>query len=422
MNNNQPLFTVLIPTRERCDTLAATLRTCVSQDDDNFEIVVSDNFSQDATRVVIESFHDSRIRHINTGHRVSMTSNWEFGLSHVQHGYVTIIGDDDGLLPGAIRRMRTLMTTLNWPQAVVWKVSNYGWPNNVDANERNRLNIPLGDSVKRQDAAVVLKDVVEFKTLYFFLPYLYSSFVHTDAIAKAKEISDGKFFHSVTPDVYSGIALACVMDSYYFSSRPYSINAASHHSNGAAQLGDSGHREMNVKYESENDLRFHPRLISAPSVAILTAEAYFQAQQFFERAQLNTLDVQLALQSALKVSAIQSLSRYETMLTVVREIAQINHIEEEVKSMIEQTPHQPKDNRAILGYNIAFNTLRLDTTPFAVRDVYDACALCHHVLTLKDLGIHTPTNIAKSTLRFVRKFVQGGGDHFTRSRKLSSRK
>ena len=60
-------FSVIIPTRERSDTLQSSLKTCVGQDYDNLEIIVSDNFSTDNTREVVESFDDPRIRYINTG-------------------------------------------------------------------------------------------------------------------------------------------------------------------------------------------------------------------------------------------------------------------------------------------------------------------------------------------------------------------
>ena len=58
-NFNNQHFTVVIPTRERYDMLEYALRTCVMQDYDNLDIIVSDNFSQDRTREVVESFKDS---------------------------------------------------------------------------------------------------------------------------------------------------------------------------------------------------------------------------------------------------------------------------------------------------------------------------------------------------------------------------
>ena len=59
MNNAQNHhFTVIIPTRERSDTLQHALHTCVIQDYDNLEILISDNLSQDHTREVVESYKD----------------------------------------------------------------------------------------------------------------------------------------------------------------------------------------------------------------------------------------------------------------------------------------------------------------------------------------------------------------------------
>jgi len=96
-------MTVVIPTRERCATLPFALRTCIEQDYADLEILVSDNASRDDTAAVVATFHDPRIRYVNTGTRCSMTRNWEFALQRVTGDYVTFIGDDDGLLPGAVR-------------------------------------------------------------------------------------------------------------------------------------------------------------------------------------------------------------------------------------------------------------------------------------------------------------------------------
>ena len=104
-----PKITVIIPTRERAVVLENALRTVTSQDYKNLEIIVSDNYSMDGTDKVVEQAKDSRIRYLNTGKRLSMSHNWEFALSHVQDGWVTFIGDDDGLLPRAISRIAEII-------------------------------------------------------------------------------------------------------------------------------------------------------------------------------------------------------------------------------------------------------------------------------------------------------------------------
>jgi len=73
--NNLPKFTVIVPTRERADVLGPALKTVVEQDYDNLRILVSDNFSNDSTRDMVESFRDPRIIYINTGKRLSMSLN-----------------------------------------------------------------------------------------------------------------------------------------------------------------------------------------------------------------------------------------------------------------------------------------------------------------------------------------------------------
>ena len=90
-----PKITVIIPTRERCDVLEKSLQTVTTQDYDNLQIIVSDNFSNDGTEDIVRSTHDSRVKYVNTGKRLSMSHNWEFALSHVTEGWVTIIGDDE---------------------------------------------------------------------------------------------------------------------------------------------------------------------------------------------------------------------------------------------------------------------------------------------------------------------------------------
>ena len=83
-------FTILIPTRERADTLYHTIRACLNQTYSNYEVIVSDNYSQDNTYDVVHSFSDSRLKYINTGKRMSMSENFDFALSYVSDGYVML--------------------------------------------------------------------------------------------------------------------------------------------------------------------------------------------------------------------------------------------------------------------------------------------------------------------------------------------
>ena len=97
--HTKPFISVIIPTRERADTLLFAIKTAFDQNSDDYEVIVSDNFSQDNTKEVVESFSDPRLVYVNSGRRLSMCDNYEFGLEHARGEYIIFIGDDDAIMP-----------------------------------------------------------------------------------------------------------------------------------------------------------------------------------------------------------------------------------------------------------------------------------------------------------------------------------
>src|SRR5437764_11178263 len=102
---SDPRFSVIIPTRNRAETLRVTLRSCTEQDFGPFEIVVSDNDSKDDTRAVVQAAGSSHIRYVKTPRALSMTLNWDFAVAQARGDYVLLIGDDDALMPHALQEL-----------------------------------------------------------------------------------------------------------------------------------------------------------------------------------------------------------------------------------------------------------------------------------------------------------------------------
>ena len=170
-----------------------------------------------------------------------MAEHWEFALSHVREGFVTILGDDDGLLPGAVRAARRLIIDHD-VKAVTWQKIEYTWPNHIIPDFRNWLQIPLGSNVELLKARDVAADVVGFRASYPRLPCIYNSFVSTDLISAYREKNNNEFFGGASPDVYSAFAIASQVDSFAFCGRPLSINGGSGKSNGTLHtLGEKNH-------------------------------------------------------------------------------------------------------------------------------------------------------------------------------------
>src|SRR5580698_8719580 len=92
-------FSVIIPTRERAASLRHSLSTCLDQNFDDYEVVVSDNGSSPATRRVVDEAGSTKVQYFRTPRALSLASSWDFAVSHARGEYVLLIGDDDGLLP-----------------------------------------------------------------------------------------------------------------------------------------------------------------------------------------------------------------------------------------------------------------------------------------------------------------------------------
>ena len=97
-----PRFSVLIPTRERPDTLRHTLRTVAEQPGNDYEVVVADNASGPATRQIVAKFGLPHVRYVRSEELLPMALNWERGLEQCQGEFVTVLGDDDAFLPSTL--------------------------------------------------------------------------------------------------------------------------------------------------------------------------------------------------------------------------------------------------------------------------------------------------------------------------------
>jgi glycosyltransferase involved in cell wall biosynthesis len=293
-------YTVIIPTRDRAETLEATIRTCLRQTYKNFEIIVSDNCSDDNTKEIVEGLRDPRIRYINPGRRLSMSGNFEFALGHASDGFIMFIGSDDGIMPDTIDYVDSIVQKYK-VDAVSCQQATYIWPNFPDKTIAGRLT--FGEA--RRDIEIRaskewIAKALSFQSHYCFdLPNLYCGFVHKRVIDKAYK--EGSYFRSVIPDAYSAFATAIFVDIYAFSFRPFSIAGASVKSNGASALHSSGDNKEANKFYSENDIELCEGFVTCPSFEISCAETFAQvAKAFPERCAMYHIDYKTMLQNALR--------------------------------------------------------------------------------------------------------------------------
>lgn len=276
MNLNK--FTILIPTRERSETLYHTIRTCLNQTYKNLEVIVCDNFSQDATKEVVNSFDDIRLKYINTGKRVSMSENFDFALSHTKDGYVMFIGDDDAILPNSLEYVNEIINKTAC-EAVVSHNALYIWP---QESKESSLHWCTKKGYEIRDSKEWINKYLSFRMQYTFdLPGAYCGFVKRSIFDNL--MLDGEFFKSATPDAYSAIAVAFSTDKYVYSHTPFAVHGSSAKSNGGAYLSKAKNEEgEEVKqFFKENTISFHSNIIMTKAFRVCSLEAFLQFSDAF---------------------------------------------------------------------------------------------------------------------------------------------
>ena len=107
--------TIAIPTYNRSELLKTSLQSALAQDYSDFQVLVLDNASTDDTEAVVRSQADSRITYIRNETNIGIFRNWQRTVEVNSSPYLTILSDDDILLPNFIRE--SVLALDNHPHA-----------------------------------------------------------------------------------------------------------------------------------------------------------------------------------------------------------------------------------------------------------------------------------------------------------------
>lgn len=94
----RPFFSIVIPTYNRAADLQFALFCIFRQTFSDFEVVISDNCSNDNTKSVVQNIKDKRIRYFRLKKTVGNAVNFRNGIKRAKGKYVFFHSDDDFIL------------------------------------------------------------------------------------------------------------------------------------------------------------------------------------------------------------------------------------------------------------------------------------------------------------------------------------
>lgn len=375
-----PRFSIVVPARERAATLKATLQSCLAVDHDSYEVVVFDNASGPAVRDVVEMMADPRLRYVRSERLLAMTESWNTAVAATSGEWVMVIGNDDAVLPHALREIDAIVDH-HRVHAVKWATATYTWPDLADRRDANLLSIPLARELRRLNSIECIEQLGRNEIDINVLPGNYHGVVHRDIMERVRQHT-GQVYSSPYPDTYSCVAFAWVAGDFAYSSAPLSIYGLSAFSNNMAarlqQSQNSVGREF-LELNERDGLRTHPWFPDFGIVPTVVPDAFLQAKmRFFPDRDDLVLDRRLWTELLIRALWMPKAEDRQRLIAIVRE-----HLRDDPtlvawfdENSIAELPSdgEPRLRHPFWGYD--GEKLWVDTTQFAVTDIFQASRLC----------------------------------------------
>lgn len=238
--SDTPLFSIVIPTRNRAHLLPNSLQSALEQTHHDYEVIVSDNNCSPETEEVVRRLGNERVRHVRVDRTLAMPDSWEFALSHARGEYITILSDDDAVSPTLLERLNTLLDggrvkLISWIRYLYVMNDWY-----VEA-ERNKLFLgPVSGQAEERSSESILRRWFDGCSYYSDAPMLFNACCHRSVIDAVKGKA-GRLFLGSAPDIASSLALLSQIPSFAFVDDVLSLAGSGKQSIGANSMhGRSG--------------------------------------------------------------------------------------------------------------------------------------------------------------------------------------
>jgi len=186
----QPFFSIIVPTFNRADIFPLAVRSILRQTFDDYEVIISDNCSTDATPEAARQFTDSRVRYVRTPEHYRIADSWEFAWPHASGRFILMLSDDDALAACALRHFHD-QAQRHAAEFLFSCVVEY-CDNTFPGTERNSVSCPaFSGTTRRVSVDEFVGPFCAFRPLFHLHP---SAFVFAKSIADRVGARIGRFF------------------------------------------------------------------------------------------------------------------------------------------------------------------------------------------------------------------------------------
>ncbi len=244
-------LSLVIPTKDRLDTLRHCVASALATRNDQLEIVVSDNHSVDGTAEFLAGLSDPRLKIVKPPTPMSMRGHYDFVLTQTAGDYIVYIGDDDAIAPFGPDALLELIRRTG-ADAIAWKPIGYLWPGMAgEGSFASTLLKPKHFALlaERVDADQAFEAFLKAQQpSYLNGAKIYHGAVSRDVVNRLTAQSGGSYFGAMSPDVYAAIFGLKFAQNFVRTTCSITVSGKSRHSSGWALLKAKRDKDVAQKF------------------------------------------------------------------------------------------------------------------------------------------------------------------------------
>lgn len=278
---NQPFVSFLLPVFNGEKYLDTVMTSIIRQIDQDFELIVSIDASVDSSEAIAKKYQEKsdKIGIFTHPNRLGMRNNYDFLISKATGSWITILGQDDALMPFAVSELRRATEEVPNMMALVSRRAYGFWPETKGKFGRFQFIYPIGDGViSKLDSEKFLINCLKGFNEYLEGPQIYTGcFISRQLLNKISTKQNSETYPYPIPDVSSAASILLNTQHYHFLDMPLFIVGTSKSSTGILieQAVDNPTHEHNVSQVYSDAFSGNEKKFIEPGFGIFTSFSWY---------------------------------------------------------------------------------------------------------------------------------------------------
>ena len=162
-----PLISIIIPTYNRANLLPKAIQSILEQTYQNWELIIIDNYSDDGTKEVVDSFRDPRISMILIPRTGSVAASRNMGVHHSNGEWISFLDSDDWWFPTKLASVCEVIQSN--PDLIYHDLQIVSGPNDEKSSQKTKsrkLKDPIFLDLLLNGNDITLSSVTVRKTIF----------------------------------------------------------------------------------------------------------------------------------------------------------------------------------------------------------------------------------------------------------------